>query len=1393
MPAALRRGRSPRQHRRRRPERSRSTGRFETGSLAIAVCVGSALLGIGFALAVGMGPEPGFGIGPLLPGVIGLAAREDADRERAIEQLTGEVEEYIEQLETADSELEDELDRRSENADLPLERDDDIGRLSAVIDDLTTTIQERERQVAENERYRKRLYRITSDPTASHEEKIRRILELGCERLGVEVGTISHIDEETGHYEIRAVYGSDFVREGDETVLSKMYCRKTVTSDDILGIYDAAAEGFEDDPSYEELGISCYLGGKIEVRNELYGTLCFLDRDSHDEPFTTAEKTFVDLMTRWVSHEFERRERERYLEQYRTFIDDMLDAVDDLFYVLDRDGTFVRWNETLAEVTGYTHAEIDDMTALDFFDDATKAEIRESMTEAFETGDTRVEAKLVTKDGERIPYEFTASVLEDPDGNPVEVGIGRDISDRKRYERELERTTHLLEQAQRLASVGAWELDVNDEPYEPRWSTETARIHGLPSDDGVDLEQALAFYHPDDQPKLQAAVERAVEDGEPYDLELRMTTADGRKRWVRTIGEPVRESSTNGRADGGSEIVTVRGSIQDITDRKEREHELERSETIIQALDELIYVLDEEGYFRFLNDATRSLVGYEPDELIGEHVSTVMTRTDIETGQALIRELLAANEPSRTFEMTLVTKDGDVIETENHMALLPSDDGGFAGTAGVVRDITERKERERDLERTTELLEQAERIAGIGGWELDVTSDPYGMIMTDGLRRLYDLPLGESIDIETAASFPHPDDRARVNEAVTGAIEYGESYDFEHRLRTATGDERWVRSIGEPVRENGEIVAVRGSIQDITEHKERELALGSLHDAARDLLGADTERGVAELVVDTADEVLEAAGIALYRLDPDVNRLEPIDHTDGFTDLCDDIPAVAVGGDSALWNAFITGAQTVIDDPAAFDQSQVFGPAVESGVVVPIGDHGVFTVVSDSGPIDSEARRLIETLVATTEAAFDRLESEATLRERDAELEARNRRLRRQIAITEIIRRIDQSLIGAESRSEIERTVPERLVEADTVEFAWIGAADAGGTELEPHTWAGSSPEYLDAVPLDRETSMEPAVQTARTGTPTVVENVVDGLQKGTWRASALNAGFQSVISVPLAFEEYTYGVLSVYADEPDAFTDLERTVFTELGEGIANAINATKTQEALHTETLIELTLELADSDDILSRIATATDARVEYDGLGTHTSAETLLFFRTNGAEPATVAAALDDLVSVTEYRLISESDDEGRFEATVAGDALVSRLVRHGGSPRSIRADGTETSVTVDVPIGTDVREFVDMLRDHYGTVELRSRRHVQRETHTRRELVSSLFEGLTDRQLEVLRTAYFAGFFEWPRESTGEEIAAMLDVSQPTVNRHLRIGHQRLLEQLFEAEAIAAPAG
>jgi len=1601
------------------------------GVIGVAVWIVAGLLISGFH---GVGTQTGPG---LL--VVGLAARSGSDRTNDLERLTDALRQFTSRLEDESARSESEQSVQPPAVDGPIDvtidRDDELGRLSETVTDLTAAVCDRERRRAESERYRQELYRITSDPNTDDETKIRRLLELGCERLGLETGFVSRIDESADRYEIETAVGHGADLEGTVLDLSVVSCHDLFESAEVQGATDASAVEWDDHPIADELDVNCRLGGRITVEGDHCGTICFLDREPRERPFTPAETSFVELIARWVSQTFERRtyverirERERRLERAQAFTDDMLDAVDDVvylldedgtvrqwneslcettgytdadiesmhaleffdeadhdritnsidevletgstridvpivtsdgeqipyefvastlenpsgeqviagvgrdvsdrverqrrleryeqfttdvidalddvFYVLDEDGDLQRWNETLVEVSGYSDAEIDDMHALEFFDEDDRDVIRDSITEAFETGETHVEAALQTKSGDRIPYEFVASVLDDPDGNPVEVGIGRDISERKAKERRLrkreahlERTTHLLEQSQRLANVGAWELDVTDDSADVRWTDEVYSIFELASDQELDLDRVFDYIAPEDRSRLRTVIDRALEDGEAYDIENQIITADGNRRWIRSIGAPVRD-------DG--EIVALRGAAQDITTRKEREREFERAETIIQALDEVVYTIDADGNFQFVNDALTQIIGYEPDELIGEHVSTVMAAEDIETAQDRIRELLSKNEPSQTFEMVLETVDGELIDVENHMALLPMDDGEFTGTAGVIRDITERKERERRLETTSARLEALfenspdminvldtegtivdanrrladalgyteDKLLGTKIWEHDALfSEAEVFTMLEDLsvgdrrkfegqyhchdgstfpvevhlicldlenqnqylaisrditerkererdlretkRRLeltlegtntavweWDLDTDKVIWNETyerllglePGSFGgtfdaftqrvHPDDVARVEDEVTQAIENNELFQTEFRLQHEDGSWIWVGARGRVVDDDAGPRMV-GINNDITRRKEHELALESLHGAARDLLSTDSEDEVAALVVETADDILEAAGVAVYHLDADVNRFEPIAYTDAFARLCDGTASVAVGDtDAALWNAYVTGTGMVVDDPASFDQSRIFGPGVESGVIVPIGDHGVFAVASDGESIDVDARRLIETLVATTEAAFDRLESEASLRERETQLEEQNRQLSRQISITELIRRIDQSLIGADSRAEIERTVPERLIEADDIAFAWIGQPDASGTRIEPRAWAGSGQEYLDDAPLAYDASAEPAAQTARNETPTVVSNVVEGLQSEAWRRPALDRGFQSVISVPLSHAEYSYGVLTLYADEPDAFADLEQTVITELGDGIANAINAVETREALHAERVLELTLRLEGTDDPLSRIAAKTGATVDYSGLGTHSGDETLLFFETSGAAADEVQAVLDEFVSVTDFRLITDSDGDCRFEATIAGETIASRLVRHGGSPRSMHADTAGIEVTVDVPTGTDVREFVEMLREAYPTVELQASQHVERSMRTRHEYVTSLLDALTNRQLEVLRTAYFAGFFEWPRESTGEEVAALLEVTQPTVNRHLRIGQQRLLTQLFE---------
>jgi DNA-binding NarL/FixJ family response regulator len=165
------------------------------------------------------------------------------------------------------------------------------------------------RALRRGEQYRRQLYRITSEREGSSDRKIDRLLELGREYLGIANAHLTSIDTRTDRHEITRAVGSDIVEEGSVTDLSETYCRKAITSDDILGVANAPEQGWADDPAYQRWDIGCYVGGKIAVDGDLSGTVCFASRAPRDRPFTHPEKAFVDLLTQRINLVFE---RERY-------------------------------------------------------------------------------------------------------------------------------------------------------------------------------------------------------------------------------------------------------------------------------------------------------------------------------------------------------------------------------------------------------------------------------------------------------------------------------------------------------------------------------------------------------------------------------------------------------------------------------------------------------------------------------------------------------------------------------------------------------------------------------------------------------------------------------------------------------------------------------------------------------------------------------------------------------------------------------------------------------------------------------------------------------------------------------------------------------------------------
>jgi len=126
-----------------------------------------------------------------------------------------------------------------------------------------------------------------------------------------------------------------------------------------------------------------------------------------------------------------RKRREEALRRERDFVEQALNTLNDIFYVIGTDGRIRRWNDRVTEVTGYSDAEVDGMDATELFAPEDESAAARAIDAALDGAEASVEASLRTPDG-TVPYEFTGKRLTDPDGDPVGVvGIGRDLTDRR--------------------------------------------------------------------------------------------------------------------------------------------------------------------------------------------------------------------------------------------------------------------------------------------------------------------------------------------------------------------------------------------------------------------------------------------------------------------------------------------------------------------------------------------------------------------------------------------------------------------------------------------------------------------------------------------------------------------------------------------------------------------------------------------------------------------------------------------------------------------------------------------------------------------------------------------------------------------------------------------------
>mgnify|MGYP000129702976 CR=1 FL=1 len=166
--------------------------------------------------------------------------------------------------------------------------------------------------------------------------------------------------------------------------------------------------------------------------------------------------------------------------------------------------------------------------------------------------------------------------------------------------------------------------------------------------------------------------------------------------------------------------------------------------------------------------------------------------------------------------------------------------------------------------------------------------------------------------------------------------------------------------------------------------------------------------------------------------------------------------------------------------------------------------------------------------------------------------------------IRSVLRDVNQALVRAQTRDEIESRVCEIISEADPYRFAWIAGHDPDSTTVQPRAAAGIDEGYLDAIDVtidESATGRGPTGRAIRTRELSVMQNIPESDEYEPWREDAIKRGYQSSAAIPLVHDYTMYGVLNVYADRTYAFDDREKELLEELAEDIANAISHAETR----------------------------------------------------------------------------------------------------------------------------------------------------------------------------------------------------------------------------------------
>lgn len=383
---------------------------------------------------------------------------------------------------------------------------------------------------------------------------------------------------------------------------------------------------------------------------------------------------------------------EEQLRKASSYTRSLIEASLDPLVTIDPEGKITDVNKATEEVTGRHRSELITTDFSNYFTEPDKA--RQGYQQVFLKGSvTDYPLALRHRDGHVTEVLYNASIFRDEAGEVLGVfAAARDITERKNAEFVLRQSEEGLKEAQRMAHLGSWYLDIATNQV--FWSEELNKMYGFdPALPPPLYTESMKLFTPESWERLSSAIAQAADTGTPYELELETVRKDGGRGWMLARGELVRD-------ERGSP-VRVRGVAMDITERKQAELKLRDSEQAFRALSEnspdVIVRYDREGRRIYVNPAFERVNHLRARDVLGKTPAELSTELKPKADEFTNR-LMAAMESGTADKIDLAWgKDGKSVCWFVRVVPEFDTEGKVVSALTIWSDISERKQAEEQL------------------------------------------------------------------------------------------------------------------------------------------------------------------------------------------------------------------------------------------------------------------------------------------------------------------------------------------------------------------------------------------------------------------------------------------------------------------------------------------------------------------------------------------------------------------------------------------------------------------------------------------------------------------------------------------------------------------------